>query len=147
MSSRTPYSVGLLRDCDGRRHGDATCRPTDDQRKPKRGHEIAGRGDPRIVLVESSRSCEPRPGLLRQMSGGEVLGHVGQHPHALLEAVFHHDHVDKAEIVGRARLPQPGFEWVLLWKLSRFGRDIEEGLIYRALLKKRGIELISFADL
>ena len=41
------------------------------------------------------------------------------------------------EIVGRAREPHPGFKWVLLWKLSRFGRDIEEGLIYRALLKKR----------
>ena len=50
------------------------------------------------------------------------------------------------EIVGRAREPHPGFEWVLLWKLSRFGRDIEEGLIYRALLRKRGIELISYKE-
>ncbi len=46
-------------------------------------------------------------------------------------------------IASRAREAKPGFAWVLVWKLSRFGRDLEEGLVYRALLRKRGIELIS----
>ena len=32
-----------------------------------------------------------------------MLDHVGQHPHPCLEAVLHHDHVDEAEIAGRAR--------------------------------------------
>ena len=37
--------------------------------------------------------------------GGErrMLDHVGQHAHARLEAVLHHDHVHEAEIAGRAR--------------------------------------------
>ncbi len=35
---------------------------------------------------------------------------------------------------------------MLVWKLSRFGRDLEEGLVYRALLRKRGIELISHKE-
>ena len=50
------------------------------------------------------------------------------------------------EIVARAREPKPNFQWVLVWKLSRFGRDIEEGLIYRAVLRKKDIELISFKE-
>lgn len=49
-------------------------------------------------------------------------------------------------IATRAREAKPGFEWVLVWKLSRFGRDLEEGLVYRALLRKRGIELISHKE-
>ena len=35
---------------------------------------------------------------------------------------------------------------MLVWKLSRFGRDIEEGLIYRAVLRKMDIELISYKE-
>ncbi len=49
-------------------------------------------------------------------------------------------------IASRARESKPGFAWVLVWKLSRFGRDLEEGLVYRALLRKRGIELISHKE-
>jgi len=49
-------------------------------------------------------------------------------------------------IASRAREAKPGFEWVLVWKLSRFGRDLEEGLVYRALLRRRGIELISHKE-
>ena len=46
-------------------------------------------------------------------------------------------------IASRTREAKPGFAWVFVWKLSRFGRDLEEGLVYRALVRKRGIELIS----
>jgi site-specific DNA recombinase len=49
-------------------------------------------------------------------------------------------------ITARARDPKPGFEWVLVWKFSRFARNMEEGLVYRALLRKRGIELVSFKE-
>jgi site-specific DNA recombinase len=45
-------------------------------------------------------------------------------------------------IASRARDAHPGFTWVLVWKLSRFARNMEEGLVYRALLRKRGIDLI-----
>lgn len=50
------------------------------------------------------------------------------------------------QIVARVREAKPNFDWVLVWKLSRFGRAIEEGLIYRGLLRKKQIELISYKE-
>ncbi len=50
------------------------------------------------------------------------------------------------QVIARAREQKPNFKWVLVWKLSRFARDIEEGLIYRALLRKKQIELISYKE-
>jgi DNA invertase Pin-like site-specific DNA recombinase len=49
-------------------------------------------------------------------------------------------------IMAAAREDRPGFSWVLAWKYSRFARNMEEALIYRALLKKRGIDLISYKE-
>jgi site-specific DNA recombinase len=49
-------------------------------------------------------------------------------------------------IASRARETHPDFSWVLVWKLSRFGRNMEEGLVYRALLRKRGIDLLSLRE-
>jgi DNA invertase Pin-like site-specific DNA recombinase len=49
-------------------------------------------------------------------------------------------------IMAAAREDRPGFTWVLAWKYSRFARNMEEALIYRALLKKRGIDLISYKE-
>ena len=34
----------------------------------------------------------------------------------------------------------------LVWKLSRFARNIEEGLVYRAHLRKRGIDILSYKE-
>lgn len=39
-----------------------------------------------------------------------------------------------------------GLAWVLAWKLCQFGRDLAESLVYRALLRRRGIELISHKE-
>lgn len=49
-------------------------------------------------------------------------------------------------IAAAAREPKPGFTWVLVWKFSRFARQMEDGLVYRALLRKRGIELLSYKE-
>lgn len=46
-----------------------------------------------------------------------------------------------------AREPHPTFSWVLVWKFSRFARNMEEGLVYRALLRKRGIDILSYRSL
>jgi DNA invertase Pin-like site-specific DNA recombinase len=35
---------------------------------------------------------------------------------------------------------------VLVWKFSRFTRNMEEGLVYRALLRKRGIDILSYKE-
>ena len=42
--------------------------------------------------------------------------------------------------------PGPSFSWVLVWKFSRFARNMEEGLVYRALLRKRGIDILSYKE-
>lgn len=49
-------------------------------------------------------------------------------------------------IAARAREPHPTFSWVLVWKFSRFARNMEEGLVYRALLRKRGIDILSYRE-
>jgi len=49
-------------------------------------------------------------------------------------------------IASAARDANPGFTWVLVWKFSRFARNMEDGLVYRALLRKRGIELLSYKE-
>jgi DNA invertase Pin-like site-specific DNA recombinase len=33
-----------------------------------------------------------------------------------------------------------------VWKFSRFARNMEEGLVYRALLRKRGIDILSYKE-
>jgi site-specific DNA recombinase len=49
-------------------------------------------------------------------------------------------------IAALAREPHPTFSWVLVWKFSRFARNMEEGLVYRALLRKRGIDILSYRE-
>jgi DNA invertase Pin-like site-specific DNA recombinase len=49
-------------------------------------------------------------------------------------------------IISRAREGGPSFSWVLVWKFSRFTRNMEEGLVYRALLRKRGIDILSYKE-
>jgi site-specific DNA recombinase len=49
-------------------------------------------------------------------------------------------------IISRAREGGPSFSWVLVWKFSRFARNMEEGLVYRALLRKRGIDILSYKE-
>jgi site-specific DNA recombinase len=57
-----------------------------------------------------------------------------------------HGRAGLQSIASRARETHPNFSWVLVWKLSRFGRDLEEGLVFRALLRKRGIDLLSHKE-
>src|SRR5262249_62094485 len=74
--------------------------------------------------------------------GGRAVGGCRRHQVTRSTA----DAKVRGRLVARAREPKPNFQWVLVWKLSRFGRDIEEGLIYRAVLRKKDIELISFKE-
>ena len=50
------------------------------------------------------------------------------------------------EMIGLSRLKQPPFEAILVWKLSRFARNREDSIIYKSLLRKRGIQVTSISE-
>ena len=47
------------------------------------------------------------------------------------------------EMLSVARAKNKPFEAVLVWKLSRFARNREDSIIYKSLLRKKGIQIIS----
>jgi len=49
-------------------------------------------------------------------------------------------------MISLARLKDPPFEAILVWKLSRFARSREDSIIYKSLLRKQGIQLISINE-
>ena len=50
------------------------------------------------------------------------------------------------EMISLARLKTPPFEAILVWKLSRFARNREDSIIYKSLLRKQGIQVISINE-
>jgi site-specific DNA recombinase len=50
------------------------------------------------------------------------------------------------EMISAARHSPPPFEGILVWKFSRFARNREDSIIYKSLLRKRGIQLISINE-
>ena len=51
----------------------------------------------------------------------------------------------KQMIVAARQKPAP-FEAILVWKLSRFARNREDSIIYKSLLRKQGIQVISINE-
>ena len=51
----------------------------------------------------------------------------------------------KQMIVAARQKPVP-FEAILVWKLSRFARNREDSIIYKSLLRKQGIQVISINE-
>jgi len=50
------------------------------------------------------------------------------------------------EMVSLVRLKNPPFEAILVWKLNRFARNREDSIIYKSLLRKRGVQVISINE-
>ena len=50
------------------------------------------------------------------------------------------------DMISLARQKNPPFKAVLVWKLSRFARNREDSILYKSLLKKKGIQLISINE-
>ena len=50
------------------------------------------------------------------------------------------------EMIALAKLKNPPFEAILVWKLSRFARNREDSIIYKSLLRKQGIQVISINE-
>ena len=50
------------------------------------------------------------------------------------------------EMIAGARRKSKSFEVILVWKLSRFARNREDSVIYKSLLKKHGVQVISINE-
>ncbi|MFC1962912.1 recombinase family protein [Chloroflexota bacterium] len=50
------------------------------------------------------------------------------------------------EMIALAKTKQPPFEGVLVWKLNRFSRSRTDSVTYKALLRNKGIEVISINE-
>ncbi len=50
------------------------------------------------------------------------------------------------EMISLARMKHPPFQLILVWKLSRFARNREDSIIYKALLRKQGIQIVSINE-
>ena len=50
------------------------------------------------------------------------------------------------EMISMSRLNPPPFEAILTWKFSRFTRNREDSIIYKSLLRKKGIQVISINE-
>ena len=50
------------------------------------------------------------------------------------------------EMISETKKKFPPFQTILVWKLSRFARNRQDSIIYKAMLKKRGIEIISISE-
>jgi site-specific DNA recombinase len=49
-------------------------------------------------------------------------------------------------MISLAKQKNPPFEAILVWKLSRFARNREDSILYKSMLKKKGIQLISINE-
>ena len=50
------------------------------------------------------------------------------------------------EMISIARLKNHPFQMILVWKLSRFARNREDSIIYKSLLRKQGIQIVSINE-
>jgi DNA invertase Pin-like site-specific DNA recombinase len=50
------------------------------------------------------------------------------------------------EMIGTAKLKPKPFDAILVWKFSRFARNREDSIVYKSMLRKLGIEVISISE-
>ena len=50
------------------------------------------------------------------------------------------------EMIGLARRKPPPFTTILVWKLSRFARNREDSIIYKSLLRRYGVQVVSINE-
>ena len=49
-------------------------------------------------------------------------------------------------MIATAKEKTPPFEAILVWKFSRFARNQEESIVYKSLLKKNGVDVVSVSE-
>lgn len=50
------------------------------------------------------------------------------------------------EMIALAKQKNPPFSVILVWKFSRFARNQEESIVYKSMLKKNGVDVISVSE-
>jgi DNA invertase Pin-like site-specific DNA recombinase len=50
------------------------------------------------------------------------------------------------EMIALAKKKDPPFSVILVWKFSRFARNQEESIVYKSMLKKNGVDVISISE-
>ena len=50
------------------------------------------------------------------------------------------------EMIALAKQKEKPFETILVWKFSRFARNQEESIVYKAMLRKNGVDVISISE-
>lgn len=50
------------------------------------------------------------------------------------------------EMIATARRPERPFDIILIWKYSRFARNREDSIIYKAMLRKNKVQVISITE-
>lgn len=50
------------------------------------------------------------------------------------------------QMIAAAKQSPPPFEVILVWKFSRFARNQEESIVYKSLLQRRGVEVVSVSE-
>jgi site-specific DNA recombinase len=50
------------------------------------------------------------------------------------------------EMIAAARRPSRPFEIILVWKYSRFARSREDSILFKAMLRKAGVQIISISE-
>ena len=50
------------------------------------------------------------------------------------------------EMVSVARRPQKPFDAILVWKYSRFARSREDSIVYKTMLRKNGVQIVSINE-
>lgn len=50
------------------------------------------------------------------------------------------------EMVAMARRPQKPFDMILVWKYSRFARSREDSIVYKTMLRKNSVQVISITE-
>ena len=50
------------------------------------------------------------------------------------------------EMISLARRPQKPFDLILVWKYSRFARSREDSIVYKAMLRKNGVQVVSINE-
>ena len=49
-------------------------------------------------------------------------------------------------MIGCAKDPERSFEMILVWKFSRFARNQEESIVYKSMLQRCGVEVVSVSE-
>lgn len=50
------------------------------------------------------------------------------------------------DMIALAKLKDKPFQMIIVWKFSRFARNQEESIVYKSLLRKNGVEVISISE-